>query len=208
MPDYIKYLRLCAPPAAALTLLVLWPCTSRAQTSQSARDARRADMDIRQRALRDLEKLNDRPPKKAADRRPAYRDVAADFEQLQLKNYSLSQAALPTGELDYERIREDAAEVRKRALRLRGYLSLPDAGGGQKQNKEGAELLAPGGLAAAVASLDALVNSFAWNPVFRRPDVVDLKQSTKARLDLEGIIRLSEQIRKCADGLIKGAGKK
>jgi hypothetical protein len=208
MPGYIQYLRLCAPLIAALTLILLSPEMPHAQTSQSARDARRIDMDIRQRALRDLEKLNDRPPKKAADNRPAYRDVAADFEQLQVRNYSLSQAAQPDRELNYARIREDAAEVRKRALRLRGYLLLPDPGESQKQNKVGGELLAPARLMPAIASLDALVNSFAWNPVFRQPDVVDMKQSTKARLDLEGIIRLSEQIRKCADGLMKNAGQK
>ena len=164
-------------------------------------------MEVRQRALRDLEKLKRRPPAKAADTRPAYRDVAEDFEQLQLRNYNLSGAAIQGAPLDYARIREEAAEVRKRASRLKGYFSLPELDKGQKQNKGGA-ILTPEGLRMAVASLDALVNSFVWNPVFQRPGVVDMEQSAKARRDLEEIISLSERIRGCAEALGKDAGKK
>ncbi|HEV2764845.1 MAG TPA: hypothetical protein VGV38_17825, partial [Pyrinomonadaceae bacterium] len=65
----------------------------------------------------------------------------------------------------------------------------------------------PEGLKPAVAALDALVNSFVWNPVFRQPDVVDLEQSSKAGRELAEIIALSERIRKCVEGLGETAAK-
>lgn len=199
-----------AAAAFALFALAASPAPARAQSSQSARDARRIDMQMRQRALWDLEKLKNKPEPKAPDTRPVYRDVEEDFEQLQLVNHSLSGAAVQEAPLDYARIKRDAAEVRKRASRLKGYLSLPEPGEEGKANKSVATPT-PEGLRSALASLDSLVKSFVWNPVFRRPDVVDLEQSSKASRDLTGIISLSEQIRRCAEEMVKGgkgAGKK
>jgi hypothetical protein len=63
----------------------------------------------------------------------------------------------------------------------------------------------PEGLRTAVASLDALVNSFAWNPVFHQPNVVDLEQSSKASARPRGHYLLSEQINKSAAELSKSA---
>jgi hypothetical protein len=212
MPGPPSTLRLAtyATPAA-LALILLSPCAARAQTPQAARDrdARRADMEMRQRALWDLEKLKNpsQPEAKVPSRRPTYRDVEEDFEELQLRNYSLAVAAGRVGPLDYALIKKEAAEVRKRAARLKLYLSLPKTGEGQKTEKV-SEVLSAEGLKSAAATLDALVNGFVWNPVFRRPDVVDLEQSSKASRDLAGIIGLSEQIRKCAEDLGKGGAKK
>ena len=128
--------------------------------------------------------------------------MAEEFKQLQLVNYSLAGAADPKAPLDYERVRKDSAEVRKHASRLKAYLSLPEAGPEVKREK-GAGIRTPEALRAALARLDALVNSFAWNPVFQRPGVVDLEQSTKAGRDLAGILALSDLIRKSAEELIK-----
>jgi hypothetical protein len=60
------------------------------------------------------------------------------------------------------------------------------------------ETQTPEALRSAVASLDALVNAFAWNPIFKQPDVINLEQSSKAARDLEGIITLSDRINKSA----------
>ena len=191
--------------AAALTFTLSPTGAARAQPPQSARDARRNEIETRQRVLWDLEKLKNPRRNKSPDRRPAYRDVENEFERLQLANYSLAGLAGQESPPDYARIREEAAEVNKRAARLRVYLALPKPEDEQKQKKEA---LARDALTPAVASLDALVNGFVWNPVFRRPDVVDAEQSLKASRDLDEIISLSERIRKCAEDLAKGAGKK
>ena len=190
--------------AAVLAFIALSPSAARAQTSQAARDARRSEMEMRQRMLWDLERMKNRRPLKTPDRRPPYHVVAEEFRQLQLVNYSLAGAAGRNVPLDYARIRKESAEVRKRAARLKGYLLLPEVEEAQKPGK-GAEPPTPEALRSEVASLDALVNSFVWNPVFRRPDVIDLEQSSKASRDLAGIISLSEQIRRRAEELSKGA---
>ena len=190
--------------AAAFALMLCTPGALRAQATRAEREARRNEMQMRQWALRDLERLKNERPGRKRDARPAYADVEQDFEQLQLVNYSLAGAAAEGVALDYELIRKQAAEVSKRASRLKGYLSLPEVEG-QKAQGNTADVQTPEGLRSAVASLDALVNSFAWNPVFRQPNVVDLEQSSKASRDLAGIIVLSEQIRKVAAELFKGA---
>ena len=162
------------------------------------------EMEMRQRTLRDLEKMVNKKRAKAPDARPAYNEVAEEFKQLQLVNYSLAGVADPKAALDYARVRKESAEVRKRAARLKSYLSLPEVEESQEQD-DAAEIQTPEALRSAVRRLDALVNSFAWNPVFQKPDVVDLEQSSKASRDLAAILGLSERIRKSAEGLARGA---
>jgi hypothetical protein len=205
MRDNLRRLGIyAAPAAAAFALILCTPSALRAQTTRAEREARRTDMQMRQWALRDLEKLKDEPPGRKRDTRPVYTDVEQDFEQLQLVNYTLAGAAAKGIALDYELIKKHAAEVSKRASRLKTYLSLPEVEGPKTQGKA-VDMQTPEGLRSAVASLDALVNSFAWNPVFRQPNVVDLEQSSKASRDLAGIIALSEQIRKNAAESFKSA---
>jgi hypothetical protein len=208
MPDHTRRLDLITRAAcAALAFVALSPAPARAQSAQSVRDARRMEMEMRQRMLRDLDKMVNKKRAKAPDARPAYNEVAEEFKQLQVVNYSLAGAADPKVPLDYARVRKESAEVRKRAARLKSYLSLPEVEADGKQD-EAAGIQTPEGLRAAVGRLDSLVNSFAWNPIFRKPDVVDLEQSTKASRDLAGILGLSERIRKSAEELGRSVAKK
>ena len=204
MPDHARRLRLFA--FAALAFVTLSPAPARAQTTRAERVAVRAEMEMRQRALWDLEKLKRDRPARAPVARQDYSAVAEEFKQLQLVNYSLAGVADPKVSLDFARVRKESGEVRKRAARLKGYLSLPEVEDAKKQEKV-AEIQTPEALRAAVRQLDGLVNSFAWNPVFQRPGVVDLEQSTRASRDLASIISLSEQIRKSAEELGKSIAK-
>jgi hypothetical protein len=200
-PGIYAHAALAAP---VFVFILFSPSALRAQTTRVERETRRNEMQMRQWALRNLEKLKDAPPGMRHDTRPAYTDVEQDFEQLQLVNYTLAGAAAEGIALDYDLIKKHAAEVSKRASRLKTYLSLPAVEGSKTQVKA-ADMQTPEGLRTAVASLDALVNSFAWNPVFRQSNVVDLEQSSRASRDLAGIISLSEQIRRNAAELFKSA---
>lgn len=209
MPDHTRRLaRATLASLAAIFVVVVTPAAARAQGSgQAARDARRAEMEMRQRTLWDLEKLKKKGAAKTPDRRPLYTEVAGEFQQLQLVNYSLAGVADPKVALDYARVRKESAEVRKRAARLKAYLSLPEVE--EPQKREGAaEIQTPEALRSAVGRLDALVNSFVWNPAFQKPDVVDLEQSTKASRDLAAILTLSERIRKSAEELGRSVARK
>ena len=210
MPEYTRRLGLAARASlAALFVVTLAPAAARAQLTEAARarEARRADMEIRQRELRDLDKRMKRSPPKVPDTRPAHGEVAEEFKQLQVVNYSLAEAADPKVALDYARVRKESAEVRKRASRLKGYLSLPEVEPDAKREKA-AGIESPEALRSALGRLDKLVKSFVWNPVFQRPGVVDLEESSKASRDLAGIISLSEQIRKSAEELGKSLARK
>jgi hypothetical protein len=186
-----------------------WPCQSSAQSTTTRREDRRAEMEARQRALHSVEGAAKRPPAKAADKRPVYREVAEDFEKLQLESYHISASAEPAAKPEYKQIEERAAEIKKRATRLKQALALPgDDDDDEQTPRKTEEALTDESLKAAILSLNTTVKSFAWNPIFQKPDVVDLEQSAKASRDLKDILRLCERIRKAARALAKSAGEK
>jgi len=208
MPGPIRLLKSAARVAFAALAFVALPTTARAQSSaSSARNAAKAEMEMRQRMLWELDKINKEKPVRVPAPRPAYAEVAEEFKRLQLVNYSLLGVADPKVEMDFARIRKESAEVRKHAARLKGYLSLPEVEESKRPDKA-AEIQTAEALRSAVKKLDGLVNSFAWNPVFQQPDVVDLEQSTRASRDLAGIISLSEQIRRSAEEMGKSLAKR
>ena len=187
--------------AAAFFVILLTPSALDAQTMRE-REAKRQEIQQRQWTLRNLERLKNAPPEKGPDMRPAYEVVEQDFEQLQLVNYSLATASQQGAALDYELIKRHSGEVKKRASRLKSYLVMPDWRPTLPPLKI-VETQTPEALRSAVASLDALVNAFAWNPIFKQPNVVNLEQSLKAARDLDGIVSLSERINKSAAELSK-----
>lgn len=185
---------------ALLALIFLSSFTLRAQDvyNQNTRDARRAEREARQRDLWELERLKNRRRQKPAEQQLAYQQIKEDFEQLQLRNYALSNDAGPA--LNYEQIRKEAGEIRKRAERLKSNLTLPESEKGLDK-KGGAIEAASNDMKAMINDLDALVKRFVWSPVFQRPNVVDVEESMKASRDLEGIIKLSERLRAYAAAL-------
>jgi hypothetical protein len=187
---------------AAAVLLSL-PAHARAQLISTRGDERRADMEQRQRALRSLSRLLNKAPRTEKVRRPSYKEVAEDFEQLQVRNYNLAGVLEPGAQFDYGKIEEEAGQVRHRAGRLKSALALPYAKDDVEGNKDG-DALTPERMKSAIASLDKLVNSFAWNPVFHNPDVLDAENSSKAGRELEDILRLSERIKESARAVGKG----
>ncbi|HEX8774140.1 MAG TPA: hypothetical protein VF735_11060 [Pyrinomonadaceae bacterium] len=190
--------------AVALTCLlpvILLEQDAQAQT-QSQREAARIDLAERQRALRSLENVKQKLSRRPPEPHLAYQQIKEDFEQLQFASYHLSGSGAPTPVLDYGQIKKDAAEVRKRASRLKTNLILPEPDKDEKLQKS-REAFNADELKPAIDALDALVKRFVWNPVFQHPNVLDVENSVKARRDLEAIIRLSEQIHKRAEIQIK-----
>jgi len=208
MKEYARrpaiYARAASAAAAAFAVILLTPSALDAQTLQTAREreAKRQEAQQRQWALRNLDKIKDVPPENPNDTGPTYAEVAQDFERLQLVNNSLSGAAQGGAALDFDLIKKHSGEVRKRASRLKSCLALPEVKEQTAQLKL-LEARTPEAMKSAVASLDALVNAFAWNPVFHQTNVVDLEHSTKAARDLAGIISLSERINKSAAEMSK-----
>jgi hypothetical protein len=191
--------------AVAISLISLSPIEARSQTSTRDRDAAKADMLARQRALWDLDRMKRKLSKKeSAQSSLKYQQIREDFEQLQVVNYNLSGDV--GASFNYGEIRKEAAEVKKRAARLKINLSLPEPTKDEKGNKSSEEFSRME-LKAAINALDALVKTFVANPIFQQPGVVDMGNSGRARRDLEEIIRVSEHINRCAESLSRTTGK-
>ena len=183
-------------------LICCCAATVRAQepSAQSVREARRSDIESRQRALWTLEKeahKRGQNSRKSSTNTLAYRQFKEDYEALQIASYSLTDlVSLKT--FSYDDVAKQAAEVKKRAARIRTTLVLPEAEKAPKKNEPEVR-----DLKAAVTDLESLVQRFATNPMFQELTVLDANHTMNARRDLDDIVKLSESIRKLAEELKK-----
>ena len=183
------------------------PAQSRRGNQAPSRRDMRPNKSIveRQRELLNLEKKKELPSR-AREERLSYQQLKLDFEQLQILNNNLFTVVDSRAALDYAQIRKDVAEINRLAVRLKANFSLPEPEKDQNPKKEPGELT-PEAFKFALKALDSLIQSFVKNPVFQQLNVIDVESSMRASRDLEGIIRLSEQIHKRAEVLNKVAGK-
>jgi hypothetical protein len=191
----------CVSAAAALAAAASSP--SVAQTAQAAMENakaaeanRRAGEDARRLASWELRLLEQR---KAAPRERdynlTYAQIREDYRQLQLVNNELARAT-SAGAADPKGVEKAVSEIRKRAARLRENLTLPEPDPKQTQPRPAT---APERTDHLLIILDNLVMAFVTNPIFEQGKVADVKMSKKARADLEGIIEVSDRIKKGAD---------
>jgi hypothetical protein len=139
-------------------------------------------------------------PERATDEqavKAAVKQLNQDFQRIQVIRNEVARSLKRRSGLDYDRVAEQAAEVRKRALRMQGYLALtprPEAGAGEPPRTE-----AHGGhLYGALVRLCKLIDSFVASPRFKSPGVVDVEADAKAGRDLREIISLSADIKESA----------
>jgi hypothetical protein len=130
----------------------------------------------------------------------AVKQLNEDFKRIQLIRNDVAHALVAGGVLDYERISDEAAELKKRALRMQTYLALRPPAGDEKA--QGAEVeFDEGQMKAALVRLCRRIDSFVANPRFKSPGVVDVEATTRAGHDLREIISLSTGIRTSAGRL-------
>ncbi len=143
---------------------------------------------------------------KKPDHRPdeqKFPAIKEDFERIQLVNNVLQEGA--AGGLNYGRVAEGAAEIKKRAARLGANLFPPPTGKQPTaQNPSAAER--GGDLKSLLAELDRAILGFVSNPMFGNTKVVNIPDSSEAQYDLERIIRLSSRVKRVADKLKKTNG--
>jgi len=171
------------------------------------RQTRRNDQMETDLRISSLEKDSRQPAKEAEGPRLAEMQLKDDFEQLQTVNNRMMAMVFDNNVLDYKHISEAILEIRKRASRLKSKLPLPVAekDAPEEQPVQGLTELNQGQVKPALLSLDDLIQRFVTNPVFQQSQVVDIQKSSKARRDLEAILKLSEKIKKSADKLIKSS---
>lgn len=187
-----------------VSLVSLFAVPLPAQQRTSGISERDRNIMDRERQLRAIEM--DR--RKGFDRREprlALARINEDFSRIQALDQELRRAFTSDDTADYKSIAQAAAEIKKRAARLKNNLVLPDSGNGPKSTK-GQNAPDDGQLKGLLATLATLIKSFVTNPVFTSDNVVDVQLSARAKRDLEGIIKVSDKVRENAE-VAKNAGK-
>ncbi len=162
---------------------------------------RKFEMEIIENALR-------RSASRRAERYPplVLEQIREDFMRLQVVDRKLMHSISISDKLDLELVARSAAEIKKRAARLKKNLALPElnAEAGQQANAE--VQLGPERLRSLLSTLSSLIDQFVANPVFKESRLVDAQLSAKALQDIEGIIEVSDQVRRSSENL-KAAAK-
>ncbi len=212
MNDYFTPIRSTQVLSASALLLILttslWAQQQRVTPPQpsdktNADRLRQQNMSRREYLLRNLG--ND--PATPSDRRQLEAlmlQTEQDFNRILTLHNQIVRAISSDQMLDYHFLSEAGAEIRKRANRLQSTLALQELEGDQKDPHQwdGFKNLP---LKDSLLTLCKQIRSFVTNPVIETPGTVNAEQLEKARLDLAGIIKLSEQIKKDADRLSKTA---
>lgn len=124
-----------------------------------------------------------------------------DFKRVQVIRNELARAVTSGAALDFKHVSEEAAEVRKRSVRMQAFLALREEGDDEKQQHEDEAAYDELHLREAVARLCKRIDSFVANPRFKSPGVVDVDTTAKAARDLREIITLSERVKGSAERL-------
>ena len=197
--------------AKPLTLLAVAPlvCLAQARAHAQTRPSapppqEQQNLDTREQQIRDLEIQKERA---ARDPQVILSEVNEDLLRLQALNEEVTRAGAGGQQLDYRHVLDSTTEIKKRALRLKIDLALPQGAKEEKRNDlKGAD---NGQLQPGLEMLGKLLEGFLHNPIFNGGDVgaLDPHLTAKARRDLDDIITLSEKLRKTADKLSKSGGK-
>jgi hypothetical protein len=129
-----------------------------------------------------------------------------DFDRIQVVNRELVSTATANNGFNYRSLTEMAAEIKKRARRLKDNISLPPPAEAETRAKREGDI-SQAEMKDALLMLSNRIVSFTMNPLFQAPDSIDVKLGAKASRDLESIIELSGQIKKSAERLSKSPKK-
>ncbi|HEX8143585.1 MAG TPA: hypothetical protein VF553_13370 [Pyrinomonadaceae bacterium] len=193
----------------ALALLLILSAQAQAQrgapvgSSPNMDRSRESGVREHQRQLQVL--LNSREPGEPGNQarlNAIIEQTKQDFDRIQVLNRELVGTATASDALNYRSLTEMAAEIRKRARRLKDNISLPPPTDDQALKKIEGELSREE-LKAALLMLSNHIVSFATNPLFQTSNVIDARLGARASRDLELIINLSAQIKKTAERLSK-----
>ncbi len=189
--------------AAALLLFLQALCPAQGTVSvprvdpaaERIREEQRREMVLNSGGRRDA---NTHTDEKAV--RAAAEQLNQDFKRVQVIRNDLARAVTSGSALDYARISDAAAEVRKRSVRMQSYLALRDKAEEGKQQETDAAYDETQ-LRDALVRLCHRIDSFVANPRFKSPGVVDVDATAKAARDLREVIALSQQIKGGAERL-------
>jgi len=143
-----------------------------------------------------------------------FSEIKEDFETIQTVQASIVSAYTTSEKINYAQIAESAAEVSKKALRLKTNLFAPikDEKSKEKKNEKkdektvSEEQPVSKSLRDLIVDLDNAVGVVVSSPMFQNLRVIDPKVAEKTKSDLETVIKLSVALKIEAEK--SGAGQK
>lgn len=132
----------------------------------------------------------------------AIEQLKQDFKQIQIVRNEMVRDLLAHTPPNYKHISDRAAEINKRAERLKSYL-MPLASQDKDKDHNNQIEFNNDEMTDALVRLCNLIVSFVDNPVLKHPEVTDVEQSARAGGDLLSVIALSDNIKRSADRLSK-----
>lgn len=162
-----------------------------------ARERQQREAQLRSAELLGEVKLTDRRSVEAA-----VGQMREDFRRIQILRNGVVRHLQSGVPLDYKFIARETGEINKRAGRLKTHL-VREVPGGEKKGPESPADIDGAGLTEALVKMCHRIDSFTANPLFKIPEVIDIKDAEKAGRDLRDILQLSEAIGKAAERLRK-----
>lgn len=174
-------------------------------------NAIREDMERRKRAEEEWWRVQSlrlastpRPMPKRPEPKLALAQIKEDFVRIQVINNELAGmvSRARRGPLDLKLVSKSAADIRKRAARLRDNLVLPEF----EKVFEIPRVEAPTEaerLKSSLGLLRGLILEFVHNPNFKNPQLVEVQAAMKARRDLEDIIEVCGWVKQSSEKLHK-----
>jgi hypothetical protein len=142
---------------------------------------------------------SDKPDNPPASNFP---EIKEDFERIQIINSDVLQANA-SGKPEYELISESAAEIHKRAIRLKSNLFSPKSKKQSKKQSKEEPGVEDQDLKSLLTLLDNSIGNFAHSPMFQNTKVVNPEETINAQKELDTVIKISARIRNEADRIKK-----
>lgn len=177
-------------------------CQTRGLPGPSAREGNRA-MDEYDRTLNRMK--NDARAARER-RRSLFPQINEDFQRIQIIHNEIVRMIQPGKDLKLDRLAELTDDMKKRGVRLRENLSLPEPEKEEAKTAH-ADLVDENHLRNKIVALHDLVVNFVANPIFKNLGVVDATVIGDATENLNNIIDLSEELKREAKLLGKSARK-
>lgn len=204
-----RVINLVALTATAGALVLMLAASAQAQRGNPIEvfNAERARIREEAEHRRRLEHIRDEGFKKPAVTDPRLKlalltQIKEDFTLIQVLNNEMIRAAFAEQVTDYEIISEKAADVKRRASRLKASIRFDELKDEKKRTnyQEAGDLKQ---LKVSLVLLRQLINRFVNSPMFQNPGVIDVQRSAQTSRDIRDIIEISEIIKKGAKKLDK-----
>ena len=127
--------------------------------------------------------------------------IGEDFLRIQVVDRKVMHSVTTSDALDFELVAKSAAEIKKRAVRLKKNLALPESGVEITERPNAEVQLEPERVRSSLSTLSSLIDQFVTNPVFKESRLIDAQLSAQALRDLEQIIEVSQHVKRSSERL-------